>query len=90
MELVIGNGKLFFSAVHRDGRHGLLIRPVDEAHEINSKDPDWVPGVPYTPVDRDIILWMDRLDAAQVFQEAVNIAVLHVAGYQVTEAATQA
>jgi len=64
-------------------RHGILLRPVEEAHPIDSIDPTWKPDTPYEARDGDVVIWMDNIQGARVLQDTVNIACLELEGYDV-------
>jgi hypothetical protein len=85
-EVVIGYGKVWIShiMVLPDERHGILLRPVEKAHPIDSKDPNWNPNTPYQAQDGDVVIWLDNLEGARVLQETVNVACLELNGYSVS------
>jgi len=91
-EIVIGYGKVHIIplVIEPDKRHGIALRPMADAQLINSKDPNWTgPSMKYEFQDGDIIIWLDTLEGARVFQDAVNIACLELNGYSVEDKSDQ-
>jgi len=86
MELTLGNGTIMVASVERDGRKGLLLRPVDKVYEIDTADPEWLKDPEYIPTDNDVIVWIDNLAGARVLQDRVNILTLEHNSYKITDA----
>ena len=86
MELTLGNGTIMVASVERDGRKGLLLRPVEEAHKLDTTDPEWLKEPKYTPTEEDVIIWIDNLGGARVLQDRVNILTLEHNRYKIVDA----
>ncbi len=84
-QLIIGEGRLYVSTIHGEGKHGLLIRPIEEAHAVNSKDPTIKAGDPANISDGDIVIWASNFEGVLVLQQAVNELCLWMNGFEVTD-----
>jgi hypothetical protein len=73
------------SVTDENGREGVLLRQSDEQHEIDSIDPEWEDGKPYTPAERDVVIWLENLQGARVLQDRINIACLKLNGFKVDD-----
>ena len=86
-EIRLGCGKVMIGSVLRkDGKvEGLLFRPTNEEHCIDTKDPNWKEGDEYILQDGDTVVWIDSLESARVLLERVAIIALGLNGFQVTD-----
>ena len=88
-ELILGYGRVWVNhiMIPPDERHGILLRPVEKAHPINSKDPDFDGIKEYEAREEDVVIWCDNLEAARVLQDAVNLVCLELNGFSVDDKA---
>ena len=86
MELEIGNGKVYICNIVREGKKGILLRPVEEAREIGTDVADFMPvNEEYTPQVNDAVIWLNNIEGARVLQDILNAACLILNGYEVTD-----
>jgi len=81
-----GKGNVMICSVKDGEREGILLRPVDDEHPIDSADPTWVDGKPYNLTDADVVIWLESLDSARVLQDRVNIVTLGLNRFKVLDA----
>lgn len=78
MQITLGDGKVAIMTVSQDGRTGVLLQAVDEAHPVGS----WSFDMPdeYVPTDRDVVIWIDKVEGGRILQDVVNRALLELQG----------
>lgn len=77
--LILGEGRLKIVTVHGEGKYGLLITPMDEPHEVNSKFHGEC-GQPADIRPASIVIWAANLEGVRVLQDAVNSLALFMNG----------
>lgn len=74
MQITLGAGNIEVVYVVREGRHGILLQPHDEQHTIGESAGSL--GQSYVPKDRDVLIWLDKIESARILQDVVSMAIL--------------
>ena len=82
--LIIGEGRLKICPVHSEGKTGLLITPVEEAHEVGEPFPE--EGGKVADIrENSIVIWVANVEGVRVLQDAVNSVALFMTGCAVVD-----
>ena len=84
MELEIGNGTVYICNIVREGRKGILLRPVEEAREVGKDAENFMPeNEDYIPQVNDVVIWLKNIEGVRVLQDIVGSACLIMDGYRI-------
>ena len=81
-----GSGHVFIGNIEIEGVKGLVISHSEEAHEIDSKNPEWADKTtPYEFKEDDVLLMATSREGATVLQNMVNAMCLLMDGFEVDD-----
>ena len=83
MEITLGHGNYEVVGIKRDGKEGVLIREQKVTNKVNERLSERLNPF-YTEKERDIVIYFENIEGLRVLQNQINIAVLRMDGFTVT------